>query len=225
MCEKIQVLGVPIDGLTAKEAMQKTIQFMEKDPINTVEVLAGQSVIELVETGNLREKLEKMDLLVVGDKTLLELSHVEDRKLMKEAETNLFLKMFMRYLDKGKKRVFLLAGSEEERNEFQKYVEKYHGNVTISGTAAIEDKPGVDDMIINKINGAEAECILSILPSPFQENFAERSAHLLDAKLWLGIGQGIKNIRHSNVRKNRIRDMVVKFLLKSEIKKKEKEQD
>lgn len=108
MSEKIKVLGVLIDSLTAKAAMQEAIRYMETEPINTIEVLAGQAVIELVETGDLREKLEKMDLLVVGDKTLLELSNVEDRRLIREAETNLFLKMFMRYLDKGKKKFFFL---------------------------------------------------------------------------------------------------------------------
>ena len=101
MCEKIEVLGVQIDGCTAKEAMQKVIGYMETEPINTVEILAGASVVELVETGDLREKLQQMELLVVGDQTLLKLSGVSDRTLLKEAETNLFLKMFLRYMKKS----------------------------------------------------------------------------------------------------------------------------
>ena len=60
MSEKIKVLGVLIDSLTAKAAMQEAIRYMETEPINTIEVLAGQAVIELVETGDLREKLEKI---------------------------------------------------------------------------------------------------------------------------------------------------------------------
>ncbi|MFQ7311292.1 WecB/TagA/CpsF family glycosyltransferase [Sellimonas sp.] len=224
MSEKIKVLGVLIDSLTAKAAMQEAIRYMETEPINTIEVLAGQAVIELVETGDLREKLEKMDLLVVGDKTLLELSNVEDRRLIREAETNLFLKMFMRYLDKGKKKVFLLARTQENLEAFQAHIEKYYRNMVISGMEAVEERPGIDDMIINKINGAETECVLSALPSPFQEDFVERSAHLLDARLWLGIGEGIQNTRHTNVKKKRIWDIFVKLMLKSEIKRKEREQ-
>ena len=96
MCEKIEVLGLQLDGFTAKEAMQEAIRYMETEPISTIEILAGTSVVELTETGDLRDKLAQMELLIVGDRTLLELSGIEDRTLLKEAETHLFLKMFLR---------------------------------------------------------------------------------------------------------------------------------
>lgn len=108
MCEKIEVLGLQLDGFTAKEAMQEAIRYMETEPISTIEILAGTSVVELTETGDLRDKLAQMELLIVGDRTLLELSGIEDRTLLKEAETHLFLKMFLRYLKKGTERSFCL---------------------------------------------------------------------------------------------------------------------
>ena len=119
MCEKIEVLGIQLDGYTAKEAMQETIRCLETEPISTIEILAGASVIELMETGDLRDKLSRMDLLVVGDRTLLDLSGIEDKTLLREAESNLFLKMFLRYLKKGHKKVFLLAPNEERKKKFQ----------------------------------------------------------------------------------------------------------
>lgn len=115
MCEKFEVLGVQLDGYTAKEAMQEAIRYMETEPISTIEILAGSSVIELTETGDLREKIAQMDLLVVGDRTLLELSGVEDRTLLREAETNLFVKMFLRYLKKDRRKVFLLAPGDDKQ--------------------------------------------------------------------------------------------------------------
>lgn len=225
MCEKITVLGVQIDGRTAKEAMQEAIRFMETEPINTIEILAGTSVIELVETGDLRDKLEKMELLVVGDRTLLELSGVEDPTLLKEAETNLFLKMFLRYLDKGKRKVFLLASDEEKLEKLRSYLEHYYSGLVISGAEAVSEKPGMDDMIVNKINGAETDCIVAALPSPFQENFIEKSAPALDARVWLGLGEGIRNTKTKGFRNGKLQNMLVKFLLKSEIKKNQKEQE
>nr|WP_317283471.1 WecB/TagA/CpsF family glycosyltransferase [uncultured Sellimonas sp.] len=224
MCEKIEVLGVQIDGCTAKEAMQKVIGYMETEPINTVEILAGASVVELVETGDLREKLQQMELLVVGDQTLLKLSGVSDRTLLKEAETNLFLKMFLRYMKKSKKRVFLLASNEEKLQMFQEYLQRYYTGLVICGCKVAEDKPGMNDMIVNKINGAEADCILSALPSPFQENFIGENAPILDARIWLGIGEGIRSTRHKNAGSSRFRDFLVKVVLKTEMKKKKKEE-
>ena len=36
MCEKIEVLGLQLDGFTAKEAMQEAIRYMETEPISTI---------------------------------------------------------------------------------------------------------------------------------------------------------------------------------------------
>lgn len=224
MCEKIEVLGIQLDGYTAKEAMQETIRCLETEPISTIEILAGASVIELMETGDLRDKLSRMDLLVVGDRTLLDLSGIEDKTLLREAESNLFLKMFLRYLKKGHKKVFLLAPNEERKKKFQEYLERYYSGIEISGAEIVEDKPGMSDMIVNKINGAETDCILSVLPSPLQENFIQENKPVLDAGVWMGLGEGIKTSRQKNDKKTRLLDFFVKFKLKSEIKRQGKDQ-
>ncbi len=224
MCEKFEVLGVQLDGYTAKEAMQEAIRYMETEPISTIEILAGSSVIELTETGDLREKIAQMDLLVVGDRTLLELSGVEDRTLLREAETNLFVKMFLRYLKKDRRKVFLLAPGDDKQEILREYLERYYSGIEISGAEIVEDRPGVSDMIVNKINGAEIDCIISVLPSPLQEDFIGENKSVLDARIWVGLGEVIKNIQQKNNKKSRLQDFFVKFKLKSEIKRKEKEQ-
>ena len=224
MCKKFEVLGVQLDGYTAKEAMQEAIRYMETEPISTIEILAGPSVIELTETGDLREKLAQMDLLVVGDRTLLELSGVEDRTLLREAETNLFVKMFLRYLKKDRRKVFLLSPNEERQESLREYLERYYSGIEISGAGIVEDRPGVNDMIVNKINGTEIDCIISVLPSPLQEDFIGENKPVLDARIWMGLGEGIKSSRQKNNKKTRLQNFLVKFKLKSEMKKKEKEQ-
>ncbi|MBM6803580.1 hypothetical protein H6B07_13130, partial [Mediterraneibacter glycyrrhizinilyticus] len=39
MEEKIEVLGIRLDCLTAKETMLQAIQFMENDPVDTIEIM------------------------------------------------------------------------------------------------------------------------------------------------------------------------------------------
>ena len=224
MCKKFEVLGVQLDGYTAKEAMQEAIRYMETEPISTIEILAGPSVIELMETGDLREKLAQMDLLVVGDRTLLELSGLEERGLLREAETNLFVKMFLRYLKKDHRKVFLLSSNEERQKSLREYLERYYSGIEISGAEIVEDRPGVNDMIVNKINGAEIDCIISVLPSPLQEDFIGENKPVLDARIWMGLGEGMKSSWQKNYKKTRLQNFLVKFKLKSEMKKKEKEE-
>ncbi len=113
MCEKIEVLGLQLDGFTAKEAMQEAIRYMETEPISTIEILAGTSVVELTKTRRSARQACPDGASHCGRPDALELSGIEDRTLLKEAETHLFLKMFLRYLKKGNRKVFLLAPSEE----------------------------------------------------------------------------------------------------------------
>ena len=82
----------------------------------------------------------------------------------------------------------------------------------------------VNDMIVNKINGAEIDCIISVLPSPLQEDFIGENKPVLDARIWMGLGEGMKSSWQKNNKKTRLQNFLVKFKLKSEMKKKEKEE-
>ncbi|MFR7442548.1 MAG: WecB/TagA/CpsF family glycosyltransferase [Sellimonas intestinalis] len=180
-------------------------------------------MVELTETGDLRDKLAQMELLIVGDRTLLELSGIEDRTLLKEAETHLFLKMFLRYLKKGTGKVFSACTKRGENGEASGLSgTRYYSGLRISGAEIVEDKPQVGDMIVNKINGAETECILSVLPSPQQENFIGENKAVLDARVWLGLGDGLSKSDAKKSTRGKIQNFFVKFMLKSEIKRKKR---
>ena len=76
----------------------------------------------------------------------------------------------------------------------------------------------MDDMILNCINGVEAECVISVLPSPLQEAFVVRNKILLNARLWLGLGKKMK-LPLNKREKKPVRDFLIKLFLKREIEK------
>ncbi len=43
-------------------------------------------------------------------------------------------------------------------------------------------------MLVNAINGSEVDCILSALSVPLQEDFIAKNRNLLDARVWVGVG-------------------------------------
>ena len=45
MEEKIEVLGIQMDCLTAKETMLQAMQFMENDPVDTIEIMTMDSLM------------------------------------------------------------------------------------------------------------------------------------------------------------------------------------
>ena len=84
----------------------------------------------------------------------------------------------------------------------------------------MEEQGVYDDLILNMVNGAEADCILSTLPSPRQEEFIIKNKSLLDVKLWLGLGNSFHGIKERQSFISRIKKRFVKQILKKEMEKK-----
>ena len=115
MNEKINVLNVNIDSCTAKEAMKETIAFLETEPVSVIEVVSVDGLMQMNDLPELKEKLNEFDLVLPGEELILETA--EEARMPKEIDMSLYLKMFMRYLHKNHKRIYLLVESEEEGQE------------------------------------------------------------------------------------------------------------
>ena len=222
MNEKIKVLGVSINHYTAKEAMKKVMEYMETEPINVIEMVTMNTLSQLL---NKEEKpyIDEFDLTFAGDKSILEAAGVTDSKYLNEAKTLLFVKMVMRFLHKSHKKVFLLAEDEEALAELREYVTGKYSGIVISETATMEEHWKSDDMIVNRINGAETDCIFAALPSPLQEEVILRNRTLLNARIWFGMGTGLKERRRTGFGRRRLKAFFTQHIVKKKIEKERKQ--
>ena len=170
MEHKISVLDVDIDTCTAKEALKKTIGFMESMPVNIVEMVTVDGLMQMDEMPELKGEIRKFDLVMAGDRTILEAAEVTEKKYLQETEGQLFLKLFLRYLHKNHKRVYLLVESEEEGQAFFDYLQKYYEGIQVAGLAKVSAQNRADDMLVNAINGGEVDCVIAALSAPLQED-------------------------------------------------------
>ena len=137
MEDRIKILGVEMDCLTAKEAMLEAMRFMENDSVDTIEILS---------------------ILI----------HAFGIVKLKETENRTFLKIFMKYLQKNQKKVFVLAETEEELTRVEEAIQRYNRGIRFTGDALLGPDDNREESVINYINGTETDCILSVLPSPYQ---------------------------------------------------------
>lgn len=223
MSRKIDVLNVHIDNCSAKEAMQEAVSYMDSEPVNMIEMVTSGSVMQMDFSFDVKENFSDFDLVLAGEKTLLEAAGVTDGQYFKEAEEHTFLKMFLRYLHKHHKRVYLLAQTEEGAREFCDYLGKKYSGIHISGIAKVSAENRADDMVVNAINGSEVDCILSALPSPLQEEFILKNRCLLNARVWLGIGIEIHPAKKPRLGDGLIFRFILKKMLCKEIEKRKKE--
>lgn len=109
-----------------------------------------------------------------------------------DSESVLFVKMFMRFLHKNRGRVLLLAENSIMADKLEEHIAESNARIRVVERVTIEEHGVSDDMILNRINGAEAECIIASLPAEMEERFLEKNRTALDAKIWLGMGTHLK---------------------------------
>ena len=83
---KIQVLNIGIDDCTAKEAMKQTVAYMETEPVNVIELVTVDTLMYASGDPALRENIEKSDLVLAGEKEILESADQGGRHRIQEIE-------------------------------------------------------------------------------------------------------------------------------------------
>ena len=106
MRERISVLKVPVDVCSAKEAMKIAISYMETEAVNVIEVLNSDVALQADMNEELRSWIENMDMVLIGERMLLEATKVQKTGKFGEPEGRLFTKMFVRYLHKRDRRAY-----------------------------------------------------------------------------------------------------------------------
>ena len=130
-----------------------------------------------------------------------------------DAECILFVKMFLRFLHKNMGRVLLFAEDKDALAQLEEYISENHGKIRIVERASMKEHGVSDDNILNRINGAEAECILVSLPTETERDFLEKYRTAFDAKIWFNVGTHLKERKKSSPL-HRFKRGVLDFLTK-----------
>lgn len=217
---KIQVLGLGIDNLAAKDAMKSVVSYMGTEPVSVIEMVTMQTLGKFQEHEGAGEIFDTFDLALASDKGILQAAGETDERRLKETDELLFIKMVMRFFHKNGARVFLLAKNTVDLQKLETYMEEDYSNIQVIEKATMEEQGTSDDMLLNLINGAEAECVLSVLPSPMEEEFVGRNKSLINARIWLGLGNLLDEMRKEKTGFRKIKEFVLREILKKEMEKK-----
>lgn len=186
MEKKINIFDIELDELCAKDAMKQVMQYIEGETISTVEVITMEMLIQGQENPEWKEQIQTIDLLLPGNTEILEAAGIAEKRDIKDLENKVFLKMFLKYLQRNGKRVFLLTAQESELAVLKEVLEPYQQGIVIAGEAILPEAGGCEENVINEINGVEPDCVISVLPCPWQEAFISKNRALLNARLWFG---------------------------------------
>ena len=133
--------------------------------------------------------------------------------------------LFLKYLQKNHHKIYLLAASQEELVKAEEALARYNQGIRVVGDAVIHLEDGeltdADRIhgIVNAVNGSEADCILSVLPSPAQEDFIEQNRALIDTRVWIGCGSVLMRSFDDRKMTSRIKRMLVKKVFRYKVEK------
>ena len=161
MIEKMNIFDVEIPILTAKEAMIRAMQYLESESVDTIELVSMDMLMKERENAQWKEQINALTMLLPENTEILKAAEIENEKLFRETEENVFLKMFMKYMQKNHKKIFLLADSEENLGKVETVLSRHNRGIRITGQMVVSENEEQIQDAINAINGTETDCIFS----------------------------------------------------------------
>ena len=188
MIKTISIADIQLDNYSAKEAVMKLEQFWDEPVLHVVEEIPMELLIKAQSETAIKTFIQQMDLTVIADEQILKLADVSDPRREREIREHHFFYEVLKRLERNHKRLFLVGQSENKVEQLRELIQEEFHKCQIVGVEAIENCNGAIDGIINEINAATVDVILSVIPVPQQESFLMENKEKISAKLWYGIG-------------------------------------
>ncbi len=189
MTKKIDILGLALDNYTVRESIKQAETFLENDILNIIETISMKMLIDVEEHPAVRGVIEASDLVIIGEKEILQSVGIDTIQRIHETEGNDFAAEFFKRLERNRKSVFLLGQNAEQIARERGDMLKEFPRLVIVGEYALENCAGDPEAVINDMNVMTPDVIVSILPSPLQEEFFWNHKDKMNASIWYGEGE------------------------------------
>lgn len=223
MIKKIDIMGILLDDYTVREALHQIESLSDDNVLRSIESISMQMLMEAEQDEELRNAISSLDLAIVGQKEILEVAGVGTMQRIKETEENDFFYEFLKRLERNHKRLFLLGETEEKNNRIKEKLIEQYPQLSIVGEYALENCIGDQAAVINEMNAATPDLVLSALPSPTQEHFFWEHKDKINARIWYGVGDveidgrtGVKKMVTSLLHRGRLKSSIEKYEKKKE---------
>lgn len=223
MIKKIDILGMQLDDYTVREAIHRVEAFPDDNFLKSIENISMQMLMETEHDPVLKEVISSLDLAVIGEKEILEVAGAKTMQRMKETEGNDFFFEFMKRIERNRKRIFLLGETEEKTEKIKQQLLEEYPKLLLEGEYALENCVGNLEAVINDLNAANPDIVLSVLPAPKQEHFFWEHKDKISAKIWYGLGEN--GTGKKSGMKKKFKSLLHRGRLKSSIEKYEKKME
>lgn len=191
MIKQIQLLGMTFLNYSLRDELQLAQEALHSERLCVFLTMSMQSLMKVNSNPSDEEKmfLEQADLIVVEDPEILSVAGITSSQRIREASDHLFFHEFVKRLQRGQQQVYLVAAKNDALEKIKEILAQRYEKLRIVGEYSIEEYPEDLERMINEINSAAPDVILSVMPTPQQDEFLMHNRSKLLAKLWYGLGE------------------------------------
>lgn len=191
MIKQIQLLGMEFPNYSLRDELQLAQEALWNDRLCLCLTMSMQSLMRVSssESEDTKELVGQADMIVVEDPEILSVAGITSGQRIREASDHLFFKELLKRLQRGQKKVYLVGEKNAAVEKIKEILNEQYEKLQIVGQYSIEEYPEDLDRMINEINSAAPDVILSVMPTPTQEEFLVRNRSKLMAHLWYGLGE------------------------------------
>ena len=190
MEKQFHLAGVRLKNISTREALSRVDRAFYEERFLTLGEVNRRTLYLAGESPEVRNLIEALDITIIGESEILEVAKEHGMRRQFEIDNRVFFYQFYRRMERSNRQVLLLGETTESvmkavaslRGEFPK--------LNICKAYALERYLEDEDGIVNDINAASTDVIVSILPSPRQEYFLATHRNQLAATIWYGMGEG-----------------------------------
>ncbi|WP_026476653.1 WecB/TagA/CpsF family glycosyltransferase [Alkaliphilus transvaalensis] len=191
MREKVEILNVPIDAITMKDAIRKVTSFVEGDSLKKIYTPNPEIVMLAQDNPELFRILTEADLVVADGIGLIIASKMK-RKGLKERVTGIdLMHHLLLYCANNNKSIYIFGGKPGVADAaVANIVAKYKG-INIGGYHHGYVKNEEHHQIVEDINHSGADVLFVCLGAPRQEIWIDQYKDQLKCKVAMGVGGSV----------------------------------
>lgn len=195
MVKKIRLLGMELDNYTLREEIMRSEDFSHKQELNIIRTVSIEMLSMAADSQAVRDGIAQADLLIVGDSEILTEAGIYSSQRLREASEHGFMREFLKARVRSQSSFFLVARDAEELDAFMEFLKIKYENMVIVGTYLLDTCSKDYDTMINEINAAAPDVILTVLTSPQEDSFLLQEKAKISAKVWYSLGAGYQNAK------------------------------
>lgn len=207
---KTEVLGIPLTDYTVRESMKFVDAYFRDKTVNTIGIITMKGLLAAQSDDSVKEWMQELDLTVPLDVEILRAGDIAFYNRVRDVENGLFATEFFKKVVRQKKKIYLLSDNEANLQKLKGDLIFRGVNTQVVGSFTMDSTEHGVDYVVNEINAAFADLLISNLESPKREDFFKESQKKLNVAVWMMLRADVGFLKEKGGLFRNIHDHVVK---------------